>query len=152
VPQHCSTAEVHAPGFLPLAVDFLAKSLESAPETCAQRKNWSPVLHALGRGRGRGELARERLTTVSLERFSTERTWKTDVAHLAADPYRVLRLHPSTLGWDFYRRAVEVLARDYAPPGGESEPGTVAPLNHPLVVYFRGTAGRSSEVGCKGYC
>src|SRR5439155_12640490 len=49
-----------------------------------------------------------------------------------------------------YRKAVEVLGREYpSVRADQAEPGSVAPQNHPLVVYFRGycreKAGESPE-------
>jgi tetratricopeptide (TPR) repeat protein len=147
-------AEVHARrGSLPLAVDFLAKSLESAPEDLRAAEELVAVLHALGRAGDAEKLSRERLTQFPLSDFLREELRKPNVAHLAADPYRVLHVASEYARLGLYRRAVEVLARDYAlPTADQSEPGTVTPLNHPLVVYFRGYCREKlGESGAKDY-
>ena len=52
-----------------------------------------------------------------------------------------------------YRRAIEVLSRRYsAVNADQSEPGSVLPQNHPLVVYFRGYCREKlGESGAKDY-
>ena len=58
---------------------------------------------------------------------------------LAADPARVLEIAAEYMRLGLYRRAVDLLARDYpsvAPD--ETEPGAVLPQQHPLIAYYRG--------------
>lgn len=126
-------------GALRRAKDLLTTSLRSAPEDLRAAEELAAVLHALGES-----LASEKLATDWVERFPTsdflhQELGKPNLEHLAADPYRVLNVASEYARLGFYRRALEVLAREYPPVNADqSEPGTIAPQNHPLVVYFRG--------------
>src|SRR5256884_3058529 len=100
---------------------------------------YTTLFRSLGRTADGEKLARERLARFPLSDFLREELGKPNLAHLAADPYRVLNLASEYARLGLYRRAVEVLSREYPPPkADQSEPGAVAPENHPLVVYFRG--------------
>src|ERR1700694_2674393 len=133
-------AEVQARlGALPQAIDSLTKSLQSAPDDLRAAEELVAVLRALGRTADGEKLARERLARFPLTDFLREELGKPNLVHLAADPYRVLNLASEYARLGLYRRAVEVLSREYPPPkADQSEPGAVAPQNHPLVIYFRG--------------
>jgi len=133
-------AEVQARlGALKQATESLTISLQSAPEDLRAAEELAAVLHALGRTADGEKLTRERLARFPLSDFLREELGKPNLVHLAADPYRVLNLASEYARLGLYRRAVEVLSREYPPPkADQSEPGAVAPQNHPLVVYFRG--------------
>src|SRR5207302_1704221 len=95
-------------------------------------------------------LARERLARFPLSNFLREELGNPDLAHLAGDPYRLLNIAYEYARLGLYRKAVEVLGREYpSVRADQAEPGSVAPQNHPLVVYFRGycreKAGESPE-------
>src|SRR2546429_228286 len=121
------------------AIESLTISLQSAPEDLRAAEELAAVLHALGRTADGEKLARERLARFPLSDFLREELGKPNLVHLAADPYHVLNLASEYARLGLYRRAVEVLSREYPPPkADQSEPGAVAPQNHPLVVYFRG--------------
>jgi len=69
--------------------------------------------------------------------FLKEETGAPDLLHLAADPYRVLRIATEYMDLGLYQRALSVLERTY--PGvspDQGEPGAVLPQNHPLVLYY----------------
>jgi tetratricopeptide (TPR) repeat protein len=69
--------------------------------------------------------------------FLTEDTGKPDLQHLAADPYRVLRVAAEYMQLGLYQKALGVLDRNYSPVAADqSEPGSVLPQNHPLVHYY----------------
>jgi tetratricopeptide (TPR) repeat protein len=69
--------------------------------------------------------------------FLKEDTGKPDEHHLAADPYRVLRGAAEYMQLGLYRQALQVLNRTYLPvPADQSEPGSVLPQKHPLVLYY----------------
>ena len=133
-------AEVQArAGALQQAKDSLTKSLQSAPEDVRAAEELAAVLRALGRITAGEKLARERLARFPLSDFLREELGKPSLAHLAADPYRVLNIASEYARLGLYRRAVEVLSREYpVPKADQSEPGGATPQNHPLVVYFRG--------------
>src|SRR5262249_12839101 len=62
-----------------------------------------------------------------------------DVKHLAADPYRVLRVASQYADLGRYKEAVEILSRSYpAVDPDHSEPGMTLPQKNPLLAYFRG--------------
>ena len=147
-------AEVQARrGALEQAKDSLTKSLESAPEDVRAAEELAAVLGALGRTRDAEKLARERLRQFPLSDFLREELREPNLAHLAADPYRVLHIASQYARLGLYRRAVEVLSREYPlPKADQSEPGSVLPQNHPLVVYFRGYCREKlGESGGKDY-
>src|SRR6266403_2976562 len=133
-------AEVQArAGALQQAKDSLTKSLQSAPEDVRAAEELAAVLRALGTPADGEKIARERLAHFPLSDFLREELGKPNLAHLAADPYRVLNVASEYARLGLYRRAIDVLSREYPlPKVDQSEPGAVTPQNHPLVVYFRG--------------
>jgi tetratricopeptide (TPR) repeat protein len=133
-------AELHARrGDLKEAKDFLTKSLESAPDDSRTGEELSAILRALGKTVDGEKMARERLARFPLSGFLQEELGKPNILHLASDPYRVLSVASEYARLGLYRRAVEVLSRDYpSPEGDQSEPGAVIPQKNPMVVYFRG--------------
>src|SRR5437899_8389834 len=133
-------AELHARRrALKEAKDFLTKSLQSAPDDLRAGEELSSVLRALGRTADGEKMARERLARFPLSGFLQEELGKPNILHLAADPYRVLSVAYGYARLGLYRRAVEVLSRDYpSPEVDQREPGAVTPQKNPLVVYFRG--------------
>jgi len=133
-------AEVQARlGALKQATESLTISLQSAPDDLRAAEELAAALRAVGRTADGEKLARERLARFPLSDFLREELGKPNLVHLAADPYRVLNVASEYARLGLYRRAVEVLSREYPPANADqSEPGEVAPQNHPLVVYFRG--------------
>ena len=133
-------AEVQARlGALKQATESLTISLQSAPDDLRAAEELAAALRAVGRTTDGEKLARERLARFPLSDFLREELGKPDLVHLAADPYRVLNLASEYARLGLYRRAVEILSREYPPPtADQTEPGAVVPQNHPLVVYFRG--------------
>jgi len=147
-------AEVQARrGALEQAKDSLTKSLQSAPEDVRAAEELAAVLRALGRTADGEKIARERLAHFPLSDFLREELGKPNLVHLAADPYRVLNVASEYARLGLYRRAVEVLSREYPlAKADQSEPGSVVPQNHPLVVYFRGYCReRLGESGANDY-
>jgi Flp pilus assembly protein TadD len=133
-------AEVQARrGALEQAKDSLTKSLQSAPQDVRAAEELAAVSRALGKTADGEKIAREWLALFPLSDFLREELGEPNLVHLAADPYRVLNVAYEYARLGLYRRAVEVLSREYPPSmADQSEPGSVAPQNHPLVVYFRG--------------
>lgn len=82
-----------------------------------------------------------------------EQAGLTDLLHLAADPYRVLRLAAQYADLGLYKKAAEVLSRKY--PGVDSyqsEPGMTSPQQNPLIAYFRGYCReRMGEAAAQDY-
>jgi len=133
-------AEVAArAGKLERAEELLRESLASAPEDLRAAEELTAVLGALGKTKEAETLARERFARFPLSHFLREELGNPDLADLAQDPYRVLNIAYEYARLGLYRRAIEVLSREYPSVKSEqSEPGTVPPQKHPLVVYFRG--------------
>ena len=126
-------------GALQQTKDSLTISVQTAPDDLRAVEELVTVLRALGRTAEGEKLATERLARFPLTDFLREELGKPNLAHLAADPYRVLNVASEYARLGLYRRAVEVLSREYPlAQADQSEPGAVAPQNHPLVVYFRG--------------
>src|SRR5882762_3116991 len=126
-------------GDLKGAKDFLTKSLESAPDDLRAAEEFAAVSRALGRNVDGEKIAKERLVRFPLSGFLQEELGKPNILHLAADPYRVLNVASGYARLGLYRRAVEILSRDYPTPEADrTEPGAVIPQNNPMVVYFRG--------------
>src|SRR6266581_507846 len=121
------------------AENFLSLGLYSAPEDLRMAEELAAVMRARGKVESANKLVGEWLARFPQSAFLSEEIGKARLEHLAADPYRVLDVASEYARLGFYRRAVEILSRKYPPVNpDQSEPGTVLPQNHPLVVYFRG--------------
>lgn len=133
-------AEVQArAGKLEQAKELLTLSLQSAPEDLRVVEELVAVRKALGETKEAEAFAKERLVRFPLSNFLREELGNPDLAHLAGDPYRVLNIAYEYARLGFYRKAIELLGREYPTiKADEAEPGTVVPQNHPLIVYFRG--------------
>jgi len=82
-------------------------------------------------------LARQGLATYPTNDFLKEELGKPDSHHLAADPYRVLRVAAEYMQLGLYKKAIALLDTQYLPvPADQSEPGSVLPQQHPLVLYY----------------
>jgi len=73
--------------------------------------------------------------------------------YLAADPQRVIEIAAEYMRLGLYKPAVDMLARDYpAVAPDQTEPGSVAPQQDPLVAYYRGYCReRLGESGVADY-
>ena len=80
--------------------------------------------------------------TSSFLRYEAIRQGRSDpdlIAHLAADPERILEIATRYMRIGLYEDAIDVLARQY-PSGPEvvGEPGALHPNSYPLIAYYRG--------------
>jgi tetratricopeptide (TPR) repeat protein len=126
-------------GALKEAKEFLTTSLGSEPNDLRAGEELAAVSRALGKNVDGEKIANELLARFPLSGFLQEELGKADILHLASDPYRVLSVASEYARLGLYRRALEVLSRDYpSPEADQSEPGAVIPQQNPLVVYFRG--------------
>ncbi|MFL6437953.1 MAG: DUF5107 domain-containing protein [Terriglobales bacterium] len=74
-----------------------------------------------------------------LSQFLAEENGKADLVQLANDPYRVLNVAAEYMRLGLYRKALAVLTRNYPKRDPhQTEPGSLALQNHPMVAYFRG--------------
>src|SRR3954464_9455180 len=83
---------------------------------------------------------RERATSrFPLSQFLAKENGKADLVQLANDPYRVLNVAAEYMRLGLYGKALTVLTRNYPKQvPDQTEPGSLAPQNHPMVAYFRG--------------
>lgn len=116
---------------------FLKDALEANPLDVRVKEQLEAVTRAMGDTAEADRLARLDVTTDPLSDFLKEETGTSDLTHLAADPYRVLRVAAEYMNLGLCRNALTVLQRTYPEvPADQSEPGSVLPQNHPLVLYY----------------
>jgi tetratricopeptide (TPR) repeat protein len=124
-------------GDLHKAQSFLKDAVEAAPLDIRTREQFEAITRATGDTAHADELARLGLEMDPLSDFLKEETSAPDLPHLAADPYRVLRVATEYMDLGLYQKALAVLERTYPEvPQDQSEPGSVLPQNHPLVLYY----------------
>jgi Flp pilus assembly protein TadD len=116
---------------------FLQDAVDAAPLDIRNREELDAITRATGETARADKLARLDLTTDPTSDFLKEETGTADLAHLAADPYRVLRVAAQYMNLGQFQRALAILERTYPEvPPDQSEPGTVLPPNNPLVLYY----------------
>src|SRR5438093_7100799 len=126
-------------GDLPSAARYLAESLRASPDDLRSAEELVALLYALGEIPKAHALALESLARFPLSYFLREEAGDPDLRHLANDANRVLNIAAQYMRLGLYQRALGVLTREYpAATPDESEPGALAPQNHPMVAYFRG--------------
>lgn len=124
-------------GDLHKAQSFLEDAVEAGPLDIRVKEQLEAVTRASGDTSEANRLARLDLATNPMSDFLKEETGAPDLPHLAADPYRVLRVATEYMNLGLYQRALTVLARDYPKvPADRSEPGSVLPQQNPLVLYY----------------
>jgi len=145
LPQFRAAAAVHLgellarEGDLPSAARYLAESLRASPDDLRSAEELVALLYALGEIPKAHALALESLARFPLSYFLREEAGDPDLRHLANDANRVLNIAAQYMRLGLYQRALGVLSREYpAATPDESEPGALAPQNHPMVAYFRG--------------
>lgn len=133
-------AEVEArEGHLLEAKLYLEQALHSVPDDLRSAEELVTVEHALKQDEAARSLTNSWLSRHPTSYFLREESHNPDLAHLAADPYRVLNIAAEYTRLGLFRRALEVLSRDYpAVLSDQSEPASVLPQHHPLIAYFRG--------------
>jgi tetratricopeptide (TPR) repeat protein len=124
-------------GNLQDAVSFLRAAVDAQPASVRAHEELEAVLRALGERSEADRLAIIYQGSNPMSDFLKKDTGKPDLDHLAADPYRVLRVATEYMQLGLYRKALEVLDRTYPTVGADqSEPGSVLPQKHPLVRYY----------------
>ncbi len=124
-------------GNLQRAYIFAKAAVEGAPEDTLAREQMEALTRALGNPVEADRLAHLGLITDPTSDFLKEELAMPDLPHLAADPYRVLRVATVYIQLGLYQKALVVLDQTYpAVPEDQSEPGSVLPQNHPLVRYY----------------
>src|SRR6266446_7358638 len=145
LPQFRAAAAVHLgellarEGDLPSAARYLAESLRASPDDLRSAEELVALQYAVGEAPKARALAEEWLARFPLSYFLREEIGDPDLRHLANDANRVLNIAAQYMRLGLYQRALGVLSREYpAATPDESEPGALAPQNHPMVAYFRG--------------
>ena len=118
---------------------LIAASRKAEPEDLRSIEAQVALANAAGDRDIAAQQAKEFLKRYPSSALLQEEAGITDLRHLAADPYRVLRLASQYADLGLYKKAVEVLSREYpAVDSYQSEPGMTLPQQNPLIVYFRG--------------
>jgi tetratricopeptide (TPR) repeat protein len=121
------------------AEHHLSEALRAAPDDVRTLEELTAIKNSVGESQEAQALAREGLTRFPLSFFLREEVGTPDLAHLANDSDRVLNIAAEYMRLGLYQKAVNVLSRKYPPPvSDQSEPGAVAPQDHPMIAYFRG--------------
>ena len=124
-------------GDLQDAASFLHAAVAAEPDNFRAQEQLEAVLRAKGDISEADRLANLGLAADPMSDFLKEDTGKSDTEHLAADPYRVLRVATGYMQLGLYRKALQVLDRTYPQlPADQSEPGSVPPQKNPLVRYY----------------
>jgi tetratricopeptide (TPR) repeat protein len=147
----------HAPAMMMLAgMEARAGNRERALKLVQQAVNNRPDLTSEGtieiallrtlrrqpEATKRLEYWKQRDPTSSFLRYEAMRMGQSDpklLAHLAADPQRILEVATDYMRFGLYEDALDVLSRQF-PSGPEvvGEPGVLHPGSYPLVAYYRG--------------
>ena len=126
-------------GDLKEARKLIEESLQSESNDLRIAEDRVAMISAAGDRDAAARQAKELLESYPSSALLQEEAGLADLAHLAADPYRVLRVASQYADLGLYRRAVEILSRNYpAVDPDQSEPGMTLPQKNPLVAYFRG--------------
>jgi tetratricopeptide (TPR) repeat protein len=124
-------------GDLQTALVFLSAGVQAAPQDIRTQEQLEAITRATGDRTHANRLAHLDLSIDPMSDFLKEETGAPDLPHLAADPYRVLRVAAEYINLGLYQPALNVLERAYPEVAqDQSEPGSVLPQNHPLVRYY----------------
>ena len=137
-PAALRLAELHArQGELNDAAILLRSATSAQPADLRAAEELEAVLRAQGNLNQADELARRQPALDPANDFLKADTGAPDLAHLAADPYRVLRVAAEYMRLGLYQKALALLDRNYpAIAPDQSEPGSTLPQSHPMVRYY----------------
>src|SRR5579871_69159 len=121
------------------AESYLRLATGSAPDDLRGAEELIAVLKAEGQKEKAQKTTEQWLVRFPNSYFLLEQAGKPDLHRLGNDSDRVLNVASEYMRLGMYSQAVEVLSRTYPRPNpDESEPGQLAPNQHPLVAYYRG--------------
>jgi Tfp pilus assembly protein PilF len=121
------------------ARDLVADSLAAAPDDLRAIELQVALANVSADGQTQAKQARLLLQRFPLSAVLREEAGDPDLAHLAADPYRVLNVAAQYMRLGLYAKAVKILSRTYPPvPADQHEPGVQPPQDNPLVAYLLG--------------
>ncbi len=124
-------------GDLHAAERFFSEAADALPADIRSHEQLEAVVRAQGDTLAADRLAHAGLALDPMSDFLKEEIGAPDLPHLAADPYRVLRVATEYMQLGLYAKALAVLGRTYpAVPADQSEPGSVLPQQHPMVLYY----------------
>ncbi len=124
-------------GDLQGAASFLKAAVAAEPANSRAQEELEAVMRALGERVEADRLANLGLKQNPLSAFLKQDAGEPDLEYLAADPYRVLRVASQYMRLGLFQKALDVLDRTYPRvPADRSEPGSVLPREHPLVLYY----------------
>ncbi|MGD0347034.1 MAG: DUF5107 domain-containing protein [Terracidiphilus sp.] len=137
-PAAIRLGEMHARhGDFEGAANLLRAATAAQPANSRAGEELEAMLRAEGMRTEADELARRELADDPANDFLKADTGRPDLAHLAADPYRLLRVAGEYIRLGLYAKALTLLDRDYpAVAPDQSEPGSVLPQSHPMVRYY----------------
>ena len=125
-------------GDLRAAERHLSGALRADPQDLRTVEELVAVKAALGGSQAVQQEARRGIGRFPLSLLLREELGDPDLAQLANDSDRVLNLAAEYMRLGLYQSALKVLSRQYPPAvADQSEPGALAPQNHPMVAYFR---------------
>lgn len=124
---------------------LIAESLAATPDDLRAQELQVALLAASADTQSSTRRAQLLLQKFPNSAFLREEAGNPDLAHLAADPYRVTKIAGEYLRLGLYSNAIKVLARAYpAVPADQHEPGIGLPQDNPLVIYLLGYAREKS--------
>ena len=117
----------------------LSDAVQTAPEDVRAYEELVALKNSMGASDDAKALAEKGMARFPLSYLLREEAGTPDLNQLANDANRLLSLAAEFMRLGLYERALGVLARKYPPAvGDQTEPGALAPGEHPLVAYFRG--------------
>jgi tetratricopeptide (TPR) repeat protein len=124
---------------LEAAQKLIGESLAAAPDDLRAQELQVALTSASGDTQSATKQAQLLLQKFPNSAFLREESGNPDLAHLAADPYRVTKIAGEYIRLGFYSNAIKVLSRTYpAVPADQHEPGIGPPQDNPLVIYLLG--------------
>jgi Tfp pilus assembly protein PilF len=128
------------------AQKLVAESLAAAPDDLRAFELQVALTGASGDMQAATKQARLLLQRFPNSAFLREEAGNPDLAHLSADPYRVLNVAVQYIRLGLYSKAVDVLSRSYpSVPSDQHEPGIQRPQDNPLIGYLLGYCREKSR-------
>ncbi len=121
------------------AQKLIGESLAAAPDDLRAQEVQVALTSASGDTQSARKQAQLLLQKFPNSAFLREEAGTPNLAHLAADPYRVTKVAGEYIRLGLYSNAIKVLSRTYpAVPADQHEPGIGLPQDNPLVIYLLG--------------
>jgi len=109
------------------------------PEDVRVVEEWAAIEIAAGNAEEGKALAEKGLKRSPTSALLQEEMGEANLKQLGNDVNRVLNLAAQYMRLGLYQRALKILSRAYPPAqAGQTEPGALPPVEHPMMAYFRG--------------